>query len=370
MITMTIHHGEEVQQRNLPCDFLSLRMSLYQMNLMCHPNEVSVRDVEAEFTSDDPLGQKIISLIRPGDLLSDVDVAIHQIKAAPQAIQEAMRQKLMDGSFETIEDIQIGRDLLLAEKCGFRQLYYFPLACSTEDEDGELFENDSVDLTLYSEDIQDAIERDQERDIDTMAMFFWTHDQKVNDAIRAKLLTCNWGIEEIGGKLFGRVEVTAAEPFTAVEDRAMKDWISGQNSDGLGEGFEQRSIETVDGSIYVHFWNSGDEYFIANADEIQKQLNPRTMSHEQPQNEHPTLYGFGGGETAELHSVQEVAQFIYEKGLQTDVLITKEDGSPFITTFGIFINRIADMDYREELLKELVPLQMGEQDNGMGGMSM
>ena len=140
MINMTIHHGEEVQQRNLPCDFLSLRMSLYQMNLMLAPNEVSVRDVQAEFTSTDPIGQKLISIIRPGDLLSDVDVAIHQLKAAPQAIQEAMRQRLLDGAFETIEDIHIGRDQLLEEKCGFRQLYYFPLACSTEDEDGELFE--------------------------------------------------------------------------------------------------------------------------------------------------------------------------------------------------------------------------------------
>lgn len=73
MIKMTIHNGEEVQQRDLPCDFLSLRMSLYQMNLMRAPNEVSVRDVQAEFTSTDPVGQKLISLIHPGDLLSDVD---------------------------------------------------------------------------------------------------------------------------------------------------------------------------------------------------------------------------------------------------------------------------------------------------------
>ena len=181
MIKMTIHHGEEVQQRDLPCDFLSLRMSLYQMNLMLAPNEVSVRDVQAEFTSTDPIGQKLISLIRPGDLLSDVDVAIHQLKAAPQAIQEALRQKLMDGSFETIEDIHIGRDQLLEEKCGFRQLYYFPLACSIPDEDGNLEEVSPYILPRYSEQIQDAIEADQKRDIDTMAMYFWTHDQKVND---------------------------------------------------------------------------------------------------------------------------------------------------------------------------------------------
>lgn len=77
MIKMTIHNGEEVQQRELPCDFLSLRMSLYQMNLMRAPSEVSVQDVQASFESTDPLGQKLIGLIRPSDLLSDVALAVH-----------------------------------------------------------------------------------------------------------------------------------------------------------------------------------------------------------------------------------------------------------------------------------------------------
>ncbi len=68
MIKMTMHHGEEIQQRDLPCDFLSLKVSLYQMNIMRSPSEVSVQDAQAEFTGDDPLGQKLIGLIRPNEL--------------------------------------------------------------------------------------------------------------------------------------------------------------------------------------------------------------------------------------------------------------------------------------------------------------
>ncbi len=368
MIKMTMHHGEEIQQRDLPCDFLSLKVSLYQMNIMLDPSEVSVQDVQAEFTSDDPLGQKFIGLIRPSDTLSDVDVAVHQIKAAPQPIRSALGQMLLDDSFETIADIQSSRDRLLEEMCGARQRFYFPLSCSMEDEDGELYESDAGALASYSEQIQEAIEQDQARDIDTMAMYFWGTDPKTNEAIKNKLLTIRWGVEEIRGQLYGRVEVTSTAPLTAQEDAAMKEWISGQNSDGLGEGFEQRPIETDYGDIYVHFWNGGDDYFILNADQFAQYLDPKISN--QPQSGHPTLYGMGAGECAELHSVREVAQFIYEKGLTGDVLITREDGAPFITTYGIFLDRIADMDYREELLKELVPLQMGEQDGGMGGMSM
>lgn len=85
--------------------------------------------------------------------------------------------------------------------------------------------------------------------------------------------------------------------------------------------------------------------------------------------EHPTLYGYSDSMQKELNSVKEVAEFIYKEGLKGDVLITTSDGTPFISTFGIFLNRIADMDYRNALLEELVPLQMGDAP-GFGEMRM
>ena len=63
-----------------------------------------------------------------------------------------------------------------------------------------------------------------------------------------------------------------------------------------------------------------------------------------------------------LHSIQEVADFICTHGQYGDLTITQEDGTPFLDTFGIYINRISDMEYREELLKVLVPMQIGVED--------
>lgn len=38
------------------------------------------------------------------------------------------------------------------------------------------------------------------------------------------------------------VEVITTRPLTDTESAALSNWISGQNSDGLGEGFEQQSF--------------------------------------------------------------------------------------------------------------------------------
>jgi len=74
---------------------------------------------------------------------------------------------------------------------------------------------------------------------------------------------------------------------------------------------------------------------------------------------HPTLLGYSATANAvELKSVKEVADFICTKGKQGDLLIFTTDGQLFIRTFGIYLDQIASQEYREELLKELIPLQM------------
>ena len=81
-------------------------------------------------------------------------------------------------------------------------------------------------------------------------------------------------------------------------------------------------------------------------------------------NKYPILYGYAGETTKELRGIQEVAQFIVEYGQKDDVIITREGHVFFLDTFGIYINRIVDMDYREELLKVLVPMQQALDGSG------
>lgn len=58
-----------------------------------------------------------------------------------------------------------------------------------------------------------------------------------------------------------------------------------------------------------------------------------------------TLMGYSKDESKQLQSVEEVADFICKNGKHGDVTITN-NGEPFITTIGIYLDKVADIRYR------------------------
>ena len=105
-------------------------------------------------------------------------------------------------------------------------------------------------------------------DDDDMLEYMWDEDGP-----KEKIKSMYWGFEDYNGCLYGKVDVELNESLTSVEVEQIKDYICGQNSDGLGEGFEQREIRIgYDEEIYVHFWEYGDNYWIYDEDEFNKNI--------------------------------------------------------------------------------------------------
>ena len=141
--------------------------------------------------------------------------------------------------------------------------FYSPLTADffpndTEDLDDDYSEYEGIpytgkELTGYRDVIRDAIYEDV-KDFYGDLMRYYRED----DSVRSKVVSAVPSVEICGNKLCGCMNVELREPLNEGEQAALCDYISGQYSDGWGEGFEQREIDVGDGKLYVHFWQDHD----------------------------------------------------------------------------------------------------------------
>ena len=223
--------------------------------------------VSVKLYAEEEIGQHLIPLFSEDDILEDVQNLTEAVRNANPLIREEFRQRIMDDQYSSREDLYQDIWQMTYDGGALTETFYFPLIGSMYD--GEYEEELSVskhELLWYEDDIRDALNRYLDRDTKNMAEYY-------DSAGAEKVLLADWKIERIGGELFGKVDVRLTEPLTETETASLKDWISGQNSDGLGEGFEQQEIRTDEGSLYVSFWNGSDDYFIFDQEEMDEYLS-------------------------------------------------------------------------------------------------
>lgn len=98
-----------------------------------------------------------------------------------------------------------------------------------------------------------------------------------NYLMKRKIVSMVPTVETWQGRLWGVLEVKSYGPLSpGMLNALMKEW-SGQESDGWGEGFEQRPIQTDKGELYVSFWNPDDSFFIMTEEQL-KHGEQQTMS--------------------------------------------------------------------------------------------
>ena len=133
---------------------------------------------------------------------------------------------------------------------------FFPDDPDYEEESYDEYEGypqDGHELLEYETAIRDAVENDT-RDFGGDLMQYY-HDE---DSVRSKVVTANPSVEVHGNKLCGCLTVELKEPLLNDEQTILCNYITGQYSDGWGEGFEQHEISVGDGKLYVHFWQDHD----------------------------------------------------------------------------------------------------------------
>ncbi len=139
------------------------------------------------------------------------------------------------------------------------------------DEDGgslwdEPMEIDPGQLCQYGNQIQEMIRQEhlEEEGERGLAVYLG------NRLLKRKVFSMNPTVEMWNGELWGVLEVKSHGPLSPQELAGLMEEWQGQESDGWGEGFEQREIKTEEGDLYVSFWNSGDDFFIRTEQDLKQ----------------------------------------------------------------------------------------------------
>lgn len=269
LINAIITYKENTLVTEFPKDYLKIYEELNSIGSRKAPERIPLTDNEGDdirvkLYADSDIGNHLLLLLGENSTLADANTTAFAVLNADEDIRQELEQNLINDQYANTAELL--RDIReMTEQTGQVKMSFFcPLEGNIEDaEYGELTSVGNLFLKSYAWDIRELLEMEQSSPEDEMAQFY-----DDDEAIKAKLVSAAWTVDEYKEKLYGRIDCRFKEALSEDETEKFKEWLVGQCSDGFGEHFEQQPIRTEDGDLFVSFWNSSDSYFLCTEDEL------------------------------------------------------------------------------------------------------
>ena len=223
--------------------------------------------------SDNDFGRHLLLTLNEENTLNDANLLTLIVQAADEDIKEALEQDILYDQYGSMNEVVAAVRQMTQDAGPVKAVFFCPLVGNIDEGDGDMFTVGDSYLADSVDEIADALNRYTANDENDMATYY-----NKDDGVSEKLTSAVWSVELHGSRLFGRIDCSLKEPLTTEETERLREWITGQCSDGLGEGFEQQPIDTEDGKLYVSFWHSGEDYAMMTEDEFEDYLQNTEMT--------------------------------------------------------------------------------------------
>lgn len=278
MITAIIRNKENTLVLELPHSIYDIYEKLQSIGIMQPPKQIPLTDNEDEdigvkLFSDNDFGNHLLLTLSEDNSLADANLLTYIVQNASEDIKETLEQDVLYDQYGSMNEVVATVRQMTQDAGPVKAVFFCPLVGNIDEGDGDMFTVGDSYLADSEDEINDALKEYTANDENDMAAYY-----NEDDGIKEKLTSAVWSVELHGGRLFGRIDCSLKEPLTTEETERLREWITGQCADGLGEGFEQQPIDTMDGELFVSFWNSGDDYAMMTEDEFEDHLQSTEMT--------------------------------------------------------------------------------------------
>lgn len=263
---------QETETYDVATEFNRFYERATEYGLLSSIFSLRVKDMRAEdapvrLHADSDIGNGLLRILSDKDSLYDVRVTDESVSGVREELHEDIEANLVNEQYDTTEELYADIKEMMKSLADTKISFFCPLTGNLSDHDGDYYETDAYMINNNADAIEEAIAKEQATEIN-MAEYVGDHA-----GIKDKLVFAEWGVEEHRGTLYGKIDCYLTEELTPEETERLRDAIEGQNSDGLGEGFEQREIPIDEGDLYVSYWNTDDDYFLYTEDEFDEYLS-------------------------------------------------------------------------------------------------
>ena len=277
MITAIIRNKENTLVLDFPRSIYDLYEKLQSVGIMRSPKQITLTDNENEnigvkLFSDNDFGRHLLFTLNEENTLNDANLLTLIVQAADEDIKEALEQDILYDQYGSMNEVVAAVRQMTQDAGPVKAVFFCPLVGNIDEGDGDMFTVGDSYLADSTDEISDALKEYTANVENDMATYY-----NKDDGVSEKMTSAVWSVELHSGKLFGRIDCSLKKALTAEETEALRDWLTGQCSDGLGEGFEQQPIDTMDGELFVSFWNSGDDYAMMTESEFDEYLQQNEM---------------------------------------------------------------------------------------------
>lgn len=257
---------------NLNADYFELYRQLEKVGYYQAPQYLKLRNKENEpFTlelySESDIGNAALRLLTDKNSLYDAYLLNLAIKGAREEIREELEQNILCEQYSDYNKVIKDINRMKIDISEANISFYCPLTALL-DERGEYAPATNYELSENRVAIENALKKEQLPVFGDMAECVGNQS-----GLGEKVIYVVWGVEEINEELYGKIDCYLSETPTEEETEKLRDVITGQNSDGFGESFEQHPVTVDDGDLYISFWNSNDDWFLYTDSEMDEYLN-------------------------------------------------------------------------------------------------